>query len=858
MAILGDVKALIQANNGDVLAGTNSSARLYKSSDNGLTWTLLATFGSGADSINAFAKIQSSGHILAAMSGASGTSGIWLSVNNGSNWSKVWSHPNGTGYLDITAIQSGNRLVAVGYPVTNSAHSPIVYSNSSGAFGSWNYVSTPDYHRTHLSVASYRESAAATPFSGEPSAYGTTLVFIGVDGYYTAMHGVNQATNQLVAFGTYGGGAGNGGLDMVSFLHKDAAGVYRRDALWAVKGAADVTDTNIWHYPGGGSSGFNFALLYGPADGILYNAMYVDTTPDHNSILRTIWAGANGAIYVSYNSGLSWALATTAPVGQIYSFVRTTSGVLIAGGASGEIFLFSGTGGEGGGNPPVDPPDEPEPPGTPGVATSRFLGRLPTCENEVFVSNKFSFSNISHVFHYNGSTYSNLQFGAVPPYELLGTNPTVNKAVYFGSKTNDSNVPGGTFSDLNFDITQIQENLTVVWEYWNGASWSALNPLDNTDQFKIPGVNNVSWAVPPSWSTTTVNGITGYWVRARISAVGSDPKYPIHDNRFIYTTLLPYIDISADQVKGDLPAVGRVKYHSQSGFIIERVVCGLRSLDRGSNFNPYINISDTQLPFGITMTQGSATGISWVNDSTAPTGRRLSVNLSSAGDLNDWKDLVTITLSTSIAREFHGYYRAFVRCLYNNATTQGWRLRLQMRFGSGGMRLNTNPVYPTANKEWEAVDFGQLAISTREIACMGGSLSDQMQIVVQGYTTATARQLYLYDVVLMPIDEWAIDAYIPDLTPVGTPQIANQNFLDVDSITNPKIAISALNRNPAGLIVSKYQAVNNGPMILQANKDQRLWFMVLHWNDYWASYPEAPGSVQVYKQQQYLAYRGVS
>lgn len=848
MALSGDVKALIQATNGHVLAGTNNSARIYRSTDNGQNWTQIHALGSGSDSVNAFAKVTSTGYLFAAVTGSASAQGIWRSTDNGLSWTRVKTHPSGAGngYYDVTTIQGGSKVAAVGL-ATAFPFSPVIFSPDQG--NSWSDVSISQYNQPHIAVSAYPEGILFTQYPNEP--YGSFFAFFGSDSYYTAQGGIG-ILGQTIGFGTVGGGAGNGGLDMASFLFRDASGNYRRKALWAVRSHLNTANTEIWQWPASSTGPYSFAKI-ATISSENFRGLYVDPTPDATNAQRTIWAGGNGTIYVSYNSGLTWAVSTTAPVGQIYSFVRTSSGVLIAGGASGEIFLFSGTGSEGG-NPGGGGTTNP-PPDT-GIATSKFLGQEVTCEDRVYAANKFSFSNITHVFHYTGSAYTNLQFGTEPPYELLGSAAAVNKAVYFGSKTNDTNVPGGPFSSLVFDISRGARNITVVWEYWNGSTWTTLTAQDNTDQFRNEGVHSVVWSVPTGWATTSVNSITGYWIRARISAVSSGSQTPIHANRFIYTVLLPYVEVAADQVKGDVPALARVKWTNRSSIGIERSVCGLRSLNKGSNFNAFINISDTQAPFGITIAKGSEAGVAWQDDKQAPTGRSLSVSYSSAGDLNAWKDLATITLSTTIARDYYGSFKAFLRCYYNNALAQAWNLRLQVRIGSGGAKYTTQTIYPSTLAQYEALDFKQLMITNKQVASMVGNLSDQLQLVVQGYNTSTSKQLVLYDLILIPVDEWAIDAIVPEIVTTSTPHIQTHNYLDIDSIGNPKISIAAANRNPNGLIVSQYQASNNGPVILQKNADQRFWFFNMTYESFWKANPEIAGSVQVFKQQQYLGYRG--
>src|SRR5690606_37321225 len=488
----------------------------------------------------------------------------------------------------------------------SGSQSPITMGWNFGTH--WLDVPFSHYYYPVKAVASHGPTNYQTPYSGDFYSQRKPYAFFGSDSFYTLGGRVGGFISQEFATATNSGAMGICGLDMTAFLFTDSDVRRRQKALWAVKSHLNNANTEIWQWPASPNGPFVFTKI-ATITGKIFNVLYTDGNSD-STPHRTIWAGANGEIWVSYNSGLTWAVATTAPNGNIYSFVRASSGVLIAGGANGEIFLFGGSGSEGGGSGGEnneDPPTEPENP-VPGIATSRFLGRTATCEDEVYTANKFAFSNVTHIFHYNGSSYSNLQFANLPPYNLFGTAAAINKAAYFGSKTNDSNVPGGPFSSLVFDITTEARNITIVWEYWDGSSWTTLTTQDNTSGFQQLGVNSVNWEIPSNWTTTTVNSITGYWVRARISAVSSNSQTPIQDNRYIYTTRRPYIEVAASQISGDLPAIGRIFWRNQGKPTLERLICGLRSLSRGSNFNAYINISDTQTPFGLTITKSSTSG----------------------------------------------------------------------------------------------------------------------------------------------------------------------------------------------------------------------------------------------------------
>lgn len=870
--ITGSILCLIQANNGDVLAGTNDQAKIYRSTDSGVTWLQVAKLGSGADSVNGFAK-TSSGAIFAALTGSAAVKGIWKSTSNGVTWTRSLDDSSGQGYRDITfSIQQGILGAGGGSDVASLKN--VVLSHNEGA--AWYFPISHQSAYGAIAVAGQQEPVLATAYPGQTSSdpfNKSGAIFVGFDTYYT-IAGVAYQTSNPITYDQYipgSGQMGNRGLDMNVFLYKNSSGSYYRKALWAVKSAFDTTDTEIWQWPNP-AGGFNFGKLT-TIDSKIFNVLYTDPVPWQTiPVQRTIWAGGNGEIWVSYNSGLTWTVATTVPVNQIRSLLRTTSGMLIAGGDAGEIFLYSGSSGsQGGGVGDVNGRDvssHSAPPMTSGggstVINAYPLGRSETSKDEVFVANGSTFSNITHVLYYNGSVYSNLQFSTLPPYALLGATAAVNKAAYFGSQTANLNVPGGTFTSLVFDISRIAENMTVVWEYWNGAAWTALTVRDTTTGFRTDGVGSVHWMIPANWATTTVNGVLGYWVRVRTTVVSASSVTPLHDRRYIYTPNLPYGEMAVEAVNGDLPALAQIRWHNRSdnpaeagglGLEVDRVICGLRSVQRGQYFNPYLNISDTQVPYGITVIK-SAVG-NWASSLRAPTNRVFDIV--SGATLNTWIDLVTFSISNTVARDYYGTYRAFVRGYRYGAGTSYWQVRLRTSFGSGGSISDSRAVQVSGG-DWELIDLGQITVPTTQVSPLAGNLGDLLKLTVQGYAPAASLQMDLYDLILIPTDEWAVDARTP--TPSGSinpTKVIGDSFLDLDSITNPKTLITATNRNASDLIVSRYQAIANGPAILQTRRQQRLWFVTSSfYNGWWRSFPEIVGSVQVFKQQRYLAYRGTS
>ena len=122
-----------------------------------------------------------------------------------------------------------------------------------------------------------------------------------------------------------------------------------------------------------------------------------------------------------------------------------------------------------------------------------------------------------------------------------------------------------------------------------------------------------------------------------------------------------------------------------------------------------------------------------------------------------------------------------------------------------------------------------------------------------------AASLEVYDVIVMPTDEWAGE-FTPAYASIGQGGASNEwTYLDVDSVNYPKRDIRALLREYAtDGVISQMRPVANGPAILQANADQKLWMFNLKIGGVadWAASISTGGSIQVLKTQRYLSMRG--
>ena len=79
----------------------------------------------------------------------------------------------------------------------------------------------------------------------------------------------------------------------------------------------------------------------------------------------------------------------------------------------------------------------------------------------------------------------------------------------------------GKFQSLSVDVGTAGTVGVAAWEYWSGASWTALSGVtDGTNSFTTAGVNTVTYTVPTDWAATSLLDETPlFYVRARVTTV---------------------------------------------------------------------------------------------------------------------------------------------------------------------------------------------------------------------------------------------------------------------------------------------------------------------------------------------------
>jgi len=492
----------------------------------------------------------------------------------------------------------------------------------------------------------------------------------------------------------------------------------------------------------------------------------------------------------------------------------------------------------------------------------RVAGRTATCENEVYIANKHNQAQLTDVYVSDGGAFGVNLIGAVPPYNLLPAVPAVDDRVYFGIDTTLANT--GPFSSLVFDLSVAQDDLTITWQYSRGAGvWSTLTVTDHTDTIEpldTTGVNSVHWVPPANWATDTVNLVTGYWVRANVSAVGVAPSPPVQQNRDVYTIIWPYIELAATEISGDLPAFMQYKIFNQSygssvGVLeTNRIFVGLRSYSRGSSFTAYLNVSDEQNPTGITVSLGGS--VTYSNVTTSPTGRRAEYSPAVA---EVSASRVLFQLSSAIAPDYYGEYHAFIRGAQVGGALGDIGVSLRLETGTV---VTPVEIWETDEKYFETTadvgDFQLLDMGLVKIPSDAINADDTFSLlllrILASNTNATAPpDAYFHDLILIPIDEWAGDFS-------GQFDITPSYFLQIDSVERPKRVTRALIREADSneYVTAFYRNIVNGPIMAQANARQRYWFVatrLVSATDSVANF-DVSHSLQSFGVQRYFSYRG--
>ncbi len=520
------------------------------------------------------------------------------------------------------------------------------------------------------------------------------------------------------------------------------------------------------------------------------------------------------------------------------------------------------------------------------AAADTPYGRTATCADEVYVGNRSNRANISHVFRYDASTglYSaNLQGNLY--YSLL-PNPVQNgDIIYFGCSTALAN--SGSFTSLVFNLTNPAVYVGAArmdWQYYSsigGGTWIAPALQDNTDvgpgPFSRSGVCSAHWVAGDTWIPATINGVTAYWMRC-VATVGAGDSIstPAQYDRDVYAVTWPDVEIAAAQLNGDLPALALITVRNQSdnagvmpashcpGYA-NRVLIGVRQLDRGANFNAYFNFSDDQNPPGVSWNRFPVG--TWARN-TYPSHPADHYYSWAPGAVLPLTDIAQIEYDPAIAPEYYGTFRVFLIGGQVLGSAGDLRVQLSLRTGSSPYPATIwqSPLLVVEQGTWAGMDLGTLAFP-EELSRSDLHQGMTLYLAMSSDTATPGVLMRFMELVLMPADEALWDAWDPN-PPYGwlggraapvAPTV--HRYLALDSVTRPKTPRRAVvyDEEAGYVAVPHWRVVTPGRFLLNTGVAQRLWFLAAHCDaasGAYAYYSQLCHRVQVQAVERWQAFRG--
>lgn len=495
-------------------------------------------------------------------------------------------------------------------------------------------------------------------------------------------------------------------------------------------------------------------------------------------------------------------------------------------------------------------------------------------QGQTYVANKHVMANIDHIYWYDASAlmWSGNLVGTMP-HSLFNPAAAIATGDYvlFGIETNTGAGPFTlpTFSSLVFDLIPAVYvgAASLGWSRSNNApgAWVALTTRDNTaaaawQPLSIAGVNSVHWEPQqgaPQWREQAEGpmGTTCLWLKLEATVGGGQSiSVPQQQNRDVYHIAWPYIEVNSEDVGGDVAAIIESILENEADddgadldLWVNRVVAGLRSLDRGADFTAYLNCSDEQNITGVTVALGPNSG--WGTNRRIAAGRYvLWTPVGAPLDVT-----LTITLDSTLAYQWYGAYRAFVRCAIG-ATGHVTGLQLRVTTGSGGV-FYTSPVYTTDDSvNLQAVDLGKVVLPASVLR--HDELQDQIEFAI--LATTTAGFILFADLILIPVDEWAGD--FVDAAHTANSYTTEDREIRLDSLIYPKqISRALLATISTNRLRSIWQSITSDRMMLQSNQGQRLWFTFMRHisaTETQIGDVEMAHSVDLLRTQRYLSMRG--
>lgn len=395
----------------------------------------------------------------------------------------------------------------------------------------------------------------------------------------------------------------------------------------------------------------------------------------------------------------------------------------------------------------------------------------PASPTQVHLSNFRDVFDITHIYNFDFSagTFSGNLLGAAFTY--FPAVAAVDDYIVFGCNT------PGPFKHIVANIGMIGVfTATLVIEYSTGAgTWAVLTAGTGYVMFpeaasflKVAGHIVLSIKPPSDWVAAALNGITAHWIRIRLNPFTSMGTNPTNTTFQPYAQRTPEIRWGSSAVSiGTFPPLSMIRMAASDGAAntpgfetISRIIIGAKS--RGlTNFVSNLNLGNGAVPSGWANAYGTDTASA--ADSQGPANVRADCTFAT-----DTSEVRRVTLTgTARLADWIGTYRVFVRCQQVGGAAGDVKLKLRTNvYGT----TSSHPKYDLPNTAvalvgvslpWEIVELGTLALPWAKFGKQDSLANVDIIFQILASRASGSATLRLYDLILIPIDEWTVELNDP-------------------------------------------------------------------------------------------------
>ena len=466
-----------------------------------------------------------------------------------------------------------------------------------------------------------------------------------------------------------------------------------------------------------------------------------------------------------------------------------------------------------------------------------------------FIGNFHSDANLLNSRYDDGGVYTlipNVNDGA----SLFPTAPVANDALelrFFAGLLNKI-----LSTCFVFDLSNSFGTVILEYKNYNGSFTSVDSFVDLTQRMSKHGIGSIFMLASSDLTTSDLY----YVFRLNLFSVNNATNIPVQGNVSFYAISRSYIDLTHSP--GSIPSLLKIEIENISGTETgdrrtDRVIVGSRSLSRGEDFVPFLpfsNVIHHNTLFMTTYHQNA--NMSWQYGLTYT----LAYSSWSAQAANtSFTPLLRVLVSNKHATQYRGTFRVFVRGQVTSGSANDIAIRAGFAAGYNYSYTYTDYDSFKSITDWELLDLGIVSIPSGD----SDGIS-QLKIQVEGKNSSgSIRTVNLYDVVLMPVDEWACDTFsinelgsFRDSVPLNE---ASAKKIVIDG-TDPRSQVKTYIETNQGDVINSMIIAATGKPVVRGN-DTRIWFLSASLtSDVWYSHAFVYGKIKASAIKRFAALSG--